>query len=142
MRLFSSVSEAERVRRPTDYVLLVLGGVLLVLSAVASESSGATEAAAAAFVDVASRRCSTGCGRSPPTSRSCGPPCLLVIAVVARARRRLVRDQLLAGVLAGLVALLCHRVVEGAWPTLDELLGNGAPVTYPAGRLAVAVAMT
>ena len=31
--------------------------------------------------------------------------------------------------------------MEGTWPTLDELLGNGAPVTYPAGRLAVAVAM-
>ena len=49
---------------------------------------------------------------------------------------------LLAGVFAGLVAVLCHRIVEGDWPSLDELLGNGAPVTFPAGRLAVAVAMT
>ncbi len=49
---------------------------------------------------------------------------------------------LLAGVFAGLVAVLCHRIVEGDWPSLDELLGNGAPVTFPAGRLGVAVAMT
>ena len=52
------------------------------------------------------------------------------------------RDLLLSGVFAGLVAVLAHRIVEGDWPSLDELLGNGAPVTYPAARLAVAVAMT
>ena len=38
VRLFSSVSEAERVRRPTDYVLLILGGVLLGISAIASSA--------------------------------------------------------------------------------------------------------
>ena len=51
------------------------------------------------------------------------------------------RDQLLAGVIAGVVAVLCHRIAESDWPTVEGLLGNGAPVTFPAGRLAVAVAM-
>ena len=96
VRLFSSVSEAERFRRPTDYVLLGLGGVLLVLSAVASDSAGATEAAAAAFIDSLPHVFDGlwAIAADIPVVWAAG---LLVIAVVARARRGLVRDMLLAG---------------------------------------------
>ena len=50
VRLFSSVSEAERVRRPTDYVLLIVGGVVLGISAIASSAGGDAEAATAALI--------------------------------------------------------------------------------------------
>ena len=63
---------------------------------------------------------------------------LLVIALVARARRGLVRDMLLAGVIAGLVAVLCHRVVEGAWPIARRAPGQRraghVPGRAPGGR--------
>ena len=56
---------------------------------------------------------------------------LVGIAFFARRRRGLVRDQLLAGVIAALVAALSHRVVEASWPSLDELLGTRGPPPIP-----------
>ncbi|MET0904000.1 MAG: lysylphosphatidylglycerol synthase transmembrane domain-containing protein [Acidimicrobiales bacterium] len=140
VRLFSSVSEAERVRRPTDYVLLILGGVLLGISAIASSAAGDTEAATAALIQSLPHVFDGlwAVAADLPLVWAVG---LVVVALVARARGGLVRDQLLAGLLAGVAAMLCHRLVESSWPTLDDLLGNGQPVTFPAGRLAVAIGM-
>ncbi|MFL6204316.1 MAG: YbhN family protein [Acidimicrobiales bacterium] len=140
VRLFSSVSDAERVRRPTDYALLTLGGALLLVSAIANDAAAGTEAATASFV------------RSLPLVFDglwtfaadlvvMWALALVVIALVAKARRRLVRDQLLAAGLAVLVAVVAHRIVEESWPTVREIVGHADPVTYPAGRLAIAVAM-
>ena len=112
------------------------------LSAVASDSAGATEAAAAAFIDslphvfdglwaiaadlpvvwAVGPRGDRRRRPSPPRSRPrpCSSP--VVIAGLGRA---------------------CSATASSRAPgrSLDELLGNGSPVTFPAGRLAVAVAM-
>jgi len=140
VRLFSSASEAERVRRPTDYALLVIGAILLGLSALATNPAQDTEAAASSFI-----------ASLPHVFDSIWAIAadlvvvwalvLVLIAVIAQGRRALVRDQLTAGVLAALAALVAHRLVEDTWPSVRELLGNGDPVTYPAGRLGIAVAM-
>ena len=140
IRLFSSVSEAERVRRPTDYALLVIGGVLLGLSALASNATEDTEAAASSFI-ASLPHLFDGLSAIAADLVVVWALVLVVIAATARGRRGLVRDQLIAGTLAALGAVLAHRLVEDSWPGLRELVGNGDPITYPAGRLAIAVAM-
>jgi uncharacterized membrane protein YbhN (UPF0104 family) len=140
VRLFSSVSEAERVRRPTDYALLFLGGGLLGLSAIASDSADGAEAATAALI-ASLPNVLDGLWSLSVDLVLVWAVVLVVVAGVARGRRGLVRDQLIAALSAGLIAVLGHRVVEGGWPALGEIFGSGAPTTYPAGRLGVAVAM-
>jgi uncharacterized membrane protein YbhN (UPF0104 family) len=140
VRLFSSVSDAERVRRPTDYALLTLGAVLLLLSAIASDAAEDTEAASASLVR-SLPLVFDGLWEFAADLVVVWAAVLVVMAIVAEARRRLVRDQLLAGALAAVVGVVAHRLVEDTWPTLREIIGNGDPVTYPAGRLGIAVAM-
>ena len=140
VRLFSSVSEAERVRRPTDYALLVLGAALLGLSALASSTVEDTESATASFV-ASFPHLFDGVWALAADLVVVWSVVLVVMAAVANARRGLVRDLVLSAALAALIAVVAHRLVEDRWPSLRELLGNGDPITYPAARLAIAVAV-
>lgn len=64
---------------------------------------------------------------------------LVLVALVA-GRRQLVRDMVLAAVLATVVALLASRLVEGAYPSLWEALRAKvvSPGTFPAMQLGTA----
>ena len=138
VKLFSSTSGAERVRRPTDAVLLGLGGLIILLTAIASDSSTGVEASATLFVDSLPGALDS-LWRMAADFPLVWSLALIVIAIVADGRNGLVRDQILAGVLAGLGSMACYWVVEDSWPSVEAILGTDPPASFPAGRLAVAV---
>jgi hypothetical protein len=62
---------------------------------------------------------------------------VLVLVALDRHRFSLVRDQVLATLLALLVAVVTSRVVEGSWPEAwRSLVETGPPPRFPALRLA------
>ncbi len=138
VKLFSSTSGAERVRRPTDAVLLGLGGLVILLTAIASDASTGVEASATTFIDSLPGALDS-LWRMAADFPLVWSLALIVIAIVADGRNGLVRDQILGGVLAGLGSMACYWVVEDSWPSVEAILGTDPPASFPAGRLAVAV---
>ena len=64
---------------------------------------------------------------------------VLAIVALARDRRALVRDQVLAAAAAVLVAVVASRVVQGSWPDVWRFLtATGPPLQFPALRIATA----
>jgi uncharacterized membrane protein YbhN (UPF0104 family)/tRNA A-37 threonylcarbamoyl transferase component Bud32 len=62
---------------------------------------------------------------------------VLVLVALARHRLSLVRDQVLAALLALIIAVVTSRAVEGSWPEVWRSLGeSGPPPLFPALRVA------
>jgi uncharacterized membrane protein YbhN (UPF0104 family) len=140
VRIFSSASEAERARRPTDGVLLGSGAVLLVLGSIAGTAAQELEGGIAALVN-SLPVVLDGLWTLAYDVPIVWAGALLVIALVARGRKALLRDQLLALVIAGALGALLHRGVEGSWPSVDWTFATGPPALVPSARLALAAAV-
>jgi uncharacterized membrane protein YbhN (UPF0104 family)/tRNA A-37 threonylcarbamoyl transferase component Bud32 len=141
IRLFSSASDAPRSRRPTDVVLLAL--TVLTVVVLTFPAPGPTS------ID------------SLVTSLVKGLPglfgwfweisydllivwtmALVAFALFARGRKRLLLDQVLAGVLALGVALLAGRLAGTDWSeSFRAITSSGSPPVYLAVRLALATAV-
>jgi uncharacterized membrane protein YbhN (UPF0104 family) len=136
VRFFSSPSDAARARRPTDAILLLTAVVAVVLASVAPETS-------AFFSSV------TGVVQALPGLlgwfwESCDvlvvawAIVLVVAALVGRGRLALLRDQVLAVVVASLAGWL---LLEGGASFADALTIGSPPPVDPAVRLALATAV-
>ena len=137
IRFFSSSADAARARRPTDLILVLLAASILGLVSIAAPDPTAADERITKLVndlpgllgwfwEVAS------------DLLVLWPLVLLVAAVVASRRLFLLRDQLLATVLAAGVAALA---AGGVSALADGLTATGPPTLYPAVRVALAAAL-
>jgi uncharacterized membrane protein YbhN (UPF0104 family) len=136
IRFFSSASDAARIRRPTDGVLLFTAVVTVSLAAIVPEDSSFVSA----VTDVV---------RSLPGLlgwfwESCDvlvvlwAVTLIVASLVGRARLGLLRDQVAAIVVASVAGV---ALIEGGASFADALTIGAPPPIDPAVRLALAVAV-
>jgi hypothetical protein len=136
IRFFSSASDAARIRRPTDGVLLFAAIVTVSLASIVPEDSSFVSAVTAVV-------------RSLPGLlgwfwESCDvlvvlwAVTLIVASLVGRARLGLLRDQVAAVVVASVAGAL---LIEGGASFADALTIGAPPPIDPAVRLALAVAV-
>ena len=137
VRFFSSASDANRARRPTDVVLLILAMLGLGLASLAQPGPTRFERGIKAFVE-ASPGLFNWFWEIAYGLLFLWPVVLLVASLIAKRRLTLFRDQLLGlGVAATALALL----VGDAGDLARALADHEPPAVYPAARLGVAVAV-
>jgi uncharacterized membrane protein YbhN (UPF0104 family) len=136
IRFFSSASDAARIRRPTDGVLLFAAVVTVSLASTVLEDSS--------FVSAVSDVVRSLPGLFGWFWESCDvlvvlwAVTLIVAALVGRARLGLLRDQVAAVVVASVAGAL---LIEGGASFADALTIGAPPPIDPAVRLALAVAV-
>jgi len=139
-RVFATSADEPRARRATDAVIVVASLlVLVILGAVERPPPGFIRAVAVFLLALPGFLAFVWATFSD---------LLVVLAlgllVLAAARRRwsLVRDLVLAGLVAFALSSVVSRVVTEAWPDVwASLLRARPPAGYPAGRLGVAAAV-
>lgn len=139
-RLFAGAADAQRGRRATDVISLLVALLLLAGVVAAADPLPGFGRALMRFV----------------SELPAGPVAIaqivmdilglaavvLVVATAVRQRSAVLRDQLLAAVFVIVGWLLLGRIVEGAWPGVWEGLAAAAPPPkFPAPRLAVPAAI-
>lgn len=138
-RAFSTPRSEPRVRRASDAVHLVVSGVALAITgALAVPASGIEDAFIGLVDDLPSFL--QGLWQLAWIATALWA---VAIAGLVAVRRRwpLLRDQVLAVVLAVAVAALTSRLVQGSWPSLGDALGSsGEPAWIPSLRLAAVAA--
>jgi uncharacterized membrane protein YbhN (UPF0104 family) len=141
VRIFSSASDAPRARRPTDVVLLVLALVVMALLALAAPGPGAIDKALVSLFD--SLPGLVGWLWEIAYDLLFGWALFVLVAsIVGHGRRRLVIEELLAAVLAVVLAALAGQIAGTGWSdTLRSLSSADPPAVYPAMRLALAAAI-
>ena len=137
IRFFSSATDADRARRPTDVILFAGSAVALgFVSLFAPDPTAADGTISRIVKDLPGLL-----GWFWEISHDlliAWPLVLLVSSVVATRRLFLLRDQLLGG----LFALGVTTLFAGGWSTtVDGLTGSEPPVVYPAVRVALATAL-
>ena len=140
VRLFASPARSALSRRPTDVVLFI--GALLTLL-VLSMTIGVTPTGfEAAVVDLQANFPDflDPLWQILYDALTVWAVFLLIVALVRRHWVLLVHE-LIAGASAFLLALLIARLVEGSWPSFNGVVTTTSPTSYPALRLAVAVAL-
>jgi len=141
IRIFSSASDAPNARRPTDVVLLIVAVTGVVILSFFAPGPTAIDRSFTALLQ-----------ELPGLLGWFWNICydlmlvwafiLLILALVARGRKRLFFTELIAGALALGFALLAGRVAGTHWSTSLMALGaSGTPAVYLAIRLAVATAI-
>jgi uncharacterized membrane protein YbhN (UPF0104 family) len=141
VRVFSSASDAPRVRRPTDLVLLVVSLVGIVVCSLLAPGPTAVDRDVAHLV--AQLPGLVGWFWEVSYDLLIGWALLLLVGpLLARGRRRLLLDLLLAGLLAFGFAALAGLIGGTSWSSmLAALFDADPPAVYPAMRLAVATAV-
>ena len=141
LRVWSSSTDAPRLRRPTDVLLLLAG--LLLLAITGLEAPGPTSldkaltqllASVAGWLD----------WLWPVAYALLAVWAVLVVVLplVTRGRRRLLVDQLLAALLAFGLAVGASMLAGTDWDaTLHAMTGSNPPTVYLAVRVAVATAL-
>jgi uncharacterized membrane protein YbhN (UPF0104 family) len=137
IRFFSSSADAARARRPTDVVLVLLAASTLGLVSIVAPDPTAVDQRITKLVDDLPGLLGWF-WEAASDLLVLWPLVLLVAAVVASRRLFLLRDQLLATVLAAGVAGL---VAGGVSALADGLTATGPPTLYPAVRVALATAL-
>src|SRR5262245_15458180 len=137
IRFFSSATDAARARRPTDVILFV-GSVLAIgLASLFAPDRTAVDTTVSTLV----KDLPGLLGWFWEIAHDVlivWPLALVVASVVARHRLFLLRDQ----VLAGLIAFGVTTLIAGGWSsTVQGLTGSEPPVIYPAVRVAIATAI-
>src|SRR5262245_28400486 len=137
IRFFSSATDADRARRPTDVILFVGSALALVLVSLFAPDPTAADGTISKIV----KDLPGLLGWFWEIAHDlliAWPLVLLVSSVVATRRLFLLRDQVLGGVFAlGVTAL-----VAGGWSAIvDGLTGSEPPAVYPAVRVALATAL-
>ena len=141
VRIFSSGSDAPRVRRPTDLILFVLA--VIAITALSFLAPGPT-ALDPSIADLSTKIPGLfgGVWEVSYDLLIGWALILLVGAVVAHKRKRLFFDQVLSGALAYGLAAVAGRVAGTGWSSSFSSIGSSdPPAVYPAVRLAVAVAI-
>jgi uncharacterized membrane protein YbhN (UPF0104 family) len=137
IRFYSSSTDAVRARRPTDLVLFLLAGSTLgLVSLFAPEPTTVDQELTRLIGDLPGL---LGWFWEICYDLLIGWPLVLLIAsLVARHRLFLLRDQLVALVLA----LGFSTLVAGGWSEMiDGLTGSDPPAVYPGVRIALATAL-
>lgn len=134
VRFFSSASDADRARRPTDMVLLAASLVVFGLAALIHQPTPTRfERGVAAFVE-ASPGLFNWFWEIAYALLFVWPVTLIVAALIGRGRLSLLRDQLLGGgIAAAVVALNLNDAAELA----RGLRVSEPPAVFPAARLAL-----
>ena len=141
IRIFSSASDAPNARRPTDVILLIVSVVGVVTLSFLAPGPTAIDRTVRDLVQ-----------ELPGLLGWFWNICydllivwafvLLILALVARGRKRLFLTELITGALALGLALLAGRVAGTDWSTsLRALEASGSPAVYLAIRLAIATAI-
>jgi uncharacterized protein (TIRG00374 family) len=141
IRIFSSASDAPNARRPTDVILLIVAVTGVVILSFVAPGPTAIDKTVSDLVK-----------ELPGLLGWFWNICydlmiawaiiLLVLALVARGRKRLFFTELIAGGLAFGFAMLAGRVAGTDWSTSLTALGaSGSPPVYLAIRLAIATAI-
>ena len=141
VRVFSSASDAPRVRRPTDLVLLVVSFLGIVAFSLVAPGPTALDQAVSHLVSLVPGL--AGWFWEVSYDLLIGWALLLTVGpLVVRGRRRLLLDALLAALLSFGFAALARRIGGTSWSAiLGALLDAHPPAVYPAIRLAVATAI-
>jgi uncharacterized protein (TIRG00374 family) len=141
IRIFSSASDAPNARRPTDVILLIVAVTgVVILSFVAPGPTAIDKTISDLLKEL------------PGLLGWFWNICydlmivwailLLILALVARGRKRLFLTELIAGGLAFGFAMLAGRVAGTDWSaSLTALRASGSPPVYLAIRLAIATAI-
>jgi uncharacterized membrane protein YbhN (UPF0104 family)/tRNA A-37 threonylcarbamoyl transferase component Bud32 len=141
IRLFSSAADAPRSRRPTDVVLLVL--TVLTVAVLSFPAPGPTSIDS--LVTDLVRNLPGLFGWFWEISYDLliiWTLVLVALALLARGRKRLLFEEVLAGALAFGVALLAGRLAGTDWSeSLRAMAASGAPPVYVAVRVALATAV-
>jgi uncharacterized membrane protein YbhN (UPF0104 family) len=137
VRFFSSSADASRARRPTDLILFLLAGLTLgLVSITAPDPTAADERFTKLLKDLPGLL--GWFWEVASDLLILWPLVLLVAAIVASRRLFLLRDQLVATIVAtGVTAL----VAGGVSALVDGLTATGPPTVYPAVRVALATAL-
>jgi uncharacterized membrane protein YbhN (UPF0104 family) len=141
VRVFSSASDAPRVRRPTDLVLLAVSFLGIVAFSLVAPGPTALDQAVSHLVSLVPGL--AGWFWEVSYDLLIGWALLLTVGpLVVRGRRRLLLDALLAALLSFGFAALAGRIGGTSWSAiLGALLDAHPPAVYPAIRLAVATAI-
>jgi uncharacterized membrane protein YbhN (UPF0104 family)/tRNA A-37 threonylcarbamoyl transferase component Bud32 len=141
IRLFSSAADAPRSRRPTDVVLLVL--TVLTVAVLSFPAPGPTSIDS--LVTDLVRDLPGLFGWFWEISYDLliiWTLVLVALALLARGRKRLLFEEVLAGALAFGVALLAGRLAGTDWSeSLKAMSASGSPPVYVAVRVALATAV-
>jgi uncharacterized membrane protein YbhN (UPF0104 family)/tRNA A-37 threonylcarbamoyl transferase component Bud32 len=141
IRLFSSAADAPRSRRPTDVVLLAL--TVLTVAVLSFPAPGPTSIDS--LVTDLVRNLPGLFGWFWEISYDLliiWTLVLVALALLARGRKRLLFEEVLAGALAFGVALLAGRLAGTDWSeSLRAMAASGSPPVYVAVRLALATAV-
>jgi uncharacterized protein (TIRG00374 family) len=140
-RLFSSVADARRTRRPTDVIVLAIG--LLIIAALWWPSPGPTG------VDSDLARLLRGLGGVWNLLWDLSyaflviwPLLLIVIVVASRGRRRLLIDLTMGALSAAGLAFVIGDLVGTSWSdSFHSLTSSGPPQIYLGVRFAIATAV-
>lgn len=136
IRLFAGPVDDPRARRASDVIQLVISSFFLAILAVIAIPPTTIERALITFV-AASPDFLDGLWQVLADLFFVAAVFLLVASAVRR-RLALVRDLLLAALVAGALALVIGRLLEGEWlPGLKTLREVGPPPWVPALRIAV-----
>jgi uncharacterized membrane protein YbhN (UPF0104 family) len=141
VRIFSSASHAPRARRPTDIVLLILATLSVVALSFAAPGPAAIESSFTKFVTELPGL--FGWFWELSFDLLLGWALFLLVAsLVAHARKGLLLDIVLAGVLAYGLAAVVGKIVGTDWSTsFKSIAASDPPAIYPCVRIAVATAM-
>ena len=141
IRIFSSANDAPLSRRPTDVVLLVLSVVVITLLSFPAPGPTAIDTAVQNVVELLPGLFGWFWEIAYDVLWWWAV-LLILLALFAHGRKRLVLYELLAGVLAIGFALVAGKIGGTDWPdSLDALTHSGKPPVYLAVRLAVATAV-
>ena len=140
-RTFSAPSDAERVRRPTDVVLLALAALGLALLSVRAPGPTAVDTVVSDFLTQTQQ--AMGWFWQLVYALLGGWTLLvLLVSLISHARKRLFLAELLAVAIAGGVASVATAIVGGGWTdNVENLFQSGSQPVYTAMRIAVAVAV-
>ncbi len=141
VRIFSSASDAPRSRRPTDAVLLVASIILVSASLAPAPDATQTDSTITTFLQQLPGTAS-GLWQVCYDVLLIWPLALMLAMLFAHGRKRVLRDMLLALLVASsFIALVAVSLGKDVTTLLSDAFSTGTPSQYFASRLAVAAAL-
>ena len=141
VRIFSSASDAPRSRRPTDALLLIVSIILVSTFLIPAPDATQTDTAISTFLQGLPGT-ATGLWQVLYDLLLMWPVALMAAMLFAHGRKRVLRDMLLALVVAsGFIALVAISMGKDVATLLSDAFSTDAPSGYFASRLAVAAAL-
>ncbi|HUL85631.1 MAG TPA: hypothetical protein VLX89_08995, partial [Actinomycetota bacterium] len=141
VRLFSSASDAPRSRRPTDVVLLVVSIVIVWLCLIPAPDSTQTDNGVGDLVQHLPG-VATGLWQIAYELLLLWPALLILLTIFAHGRKKILRDMLLAFVVAAVyTSVVAIEMGKDVRTLLSDAFSAQAPPEYFAARLALAAAL-